>query len=174
MGIARVLMASVVALASVTASSVAPASARPVEEPMYGIYTYHSDGGGPDETWTIYPTCVVAGCVLHVSTTVSDSLGPNSDYPGFGGDARKSEGLWTWTQNKDKGMRCDDGTWSPEAYMYRWDQATLQGTLTKLVSPDNICGYPPGKTTQSFTLTYKQPLPIPIILDPLNQIENLW
>src|SRR3954447_10951122 len=55
MGIARVLVASVVALVSVTASSAAPASARPVEEPMYGVYTYHSDGGGPDETWTIYP-----------------------------------------------------------------------------------------------------------------------
>jgi len=29
-------------------------------------------------------------------------------------------------------------------------------------------------TKQSFTLTYKEPLPIPVILDPLNQIENLW
>jgi hypothetical protein len=32
----------------------------------------------------------------------------------------------------------------------------------------------PGMTKQSFNLTYKEPLPIPVILDPLNQIENLW
>jgi hypothetical protein len=169
--ISRVLTTAAVAL--VTAAAVAtPASARPVDEPMYGIYNYHQQGW-PEETWTIFPTCVQAGCELHVSTLVSPSLGPDSDFPGYGGDARKTNGLWTLLLNKEKGVKCSDGAWAPVGYNYAWDQATLAGTLTVL-TPDGTCGANASMTKKPFNLTFKEPLPIPVILDPLNQIDNLW
>jgi hypothetical protein len=173
MRIARMVLAAVLALLGIGVISAGPAQARPVDPPMYGIYTFHQDGA-PDEIWTIYATCVVAGCVLHVSTMISTSLGPDSDTPPFGGDARKAEGLWTMNVVKDKGIRCDDGSWSPTSVTYRWDQESLQGTMTDLIAPSNACGLQPSMTKKPFTLVYKEELPIPIILDPLNQIENLW
>jgi hypothetical protein len=150
-------------------ANASPASA--VDEPMQGIYTYHQDGA-PDETWTIYPTCVVAGCVLHISTVVSPHLGPDSDFPEYGQDARKVNGLWTLPIMKDKGAKCSDGSWARVNYTYAWDQATLAGTLT--VINGEVCGLRPGMTKHPFTLTFKEPLPIPVILDPLNQIPELW
>ena len=170
MRIIRVLFALAVAV-GIGVGSAMPASARPVDEPMYGIYTYHQDGA-PDETWTIYATCVQAGCTLHVSSIVSRRLGPDSDFPGYGSDARQVNGLWTWPIGKDRGVQCPDGSWTRANYSYAWDQATLAGTLT-LLTP-NSCGLTPGMTKYPFTLTFKDPLPIPIILDPLNEIENLW
>jgi hypothetical protein len=165
-----VVLAAVVACVAV--GTAGHASARPVDEPMYGIYTYHQEDW-PEETWTIYATCVVAGCVLHVSSVVSPSLGPDSDFPGYGGDARKVNGLWTWMIPKDKGVKCADGSWAPVTYTYAWDQVTLAGTLT-ILSTNGTCGANASMTKKPFHLTYKEPLPIPIILDPLNQIENLW
>jgi hypothetical protein len=150
-------------------ATAAPASA--VEEPMQGIYTYHQ-AGAPDETWAIYPTCVVAGCVLHVSTMVSPHLGPSSDMPPYAQDAHKVAGLWTLLIKKDKGAKCADGSWAPINYTYAWDQSTLAGTLTTLNG--EVCGIPPGAAKHPFTLTYTKPLPIPVILDPLNQIPDLW
>lgn len=138
---------------------------------MQGIYTYHQ-AGAPDETWTIYPTCVVAGCVLHIATLVSPHLGPDSDFPEYGQDARKTNGLWTLLIAKDKGAKCPDGSWARVNYNYSWDQATLAGTLTVLHG--EVCGLQPAMTKHPFTLTYKEPLPIPVILDPLNQIPELW
>jgi hypothetical protein len=146
-----------------------PASA--VDEPMQGIYTYHQDGAA-EETWTIYPTCVVAGCVLHVLTMVSPHLGPVSDMPPYSQDARKVNGLWSLQIVKDKGAKCADGSWARASYAYAFDQATLAGTLTMLNTAQ--CGIQPGMTKHPFTLTYKEPLPIPVIMDPLNQIPELW
>ncbi len=180
MRITRVLFA-VAAAVGIAVGSATPASAIPVDEPMYGIYTYHQDGA-PDESWTIFATCVPAGCTLHMATTVSRSLGPVSDYPGYSGDARPVGGLWTWIVPKQRGVQCPDGSWTTANYSYAWDQPSvpnysappspLAGTLTVL-TPDS-CGLTPGMTKYPFTLTYKEPLPIPIVLDPLNQIENLW
>jgi hypothetical protein len=168
--IVRALFAAVFAM-SVAVGTAGPTAAVPVEEPMYGIYTYHQEGW-PEETWTIYATCVPAGCVLHVATLVSPNLGPNSDFPGYGGDARKVNGLWTLMLPKEKGAKCPDGSWASVNYTYAWDQATLAGTLTKMHG--EVCGLQPAAEKVPFTLSYKEPLPIPIILDPLNQIENLW
>ena len=78
------------------------ASARPVDEPMYGVYTYHQDGA-PDETWTLWPTCVLKRMrAAHVEHRLPD-LGPDSDMPGYGGDARKVNGLWTWQVHQGQG-----------------------------------------------------------------------
>ena len=66
-----------------------------------------------------------------------------------------------------------DGSWAPVNYSYAWDQATLAGTLT-ILTPDGTCGASASMTKKPFNLAFKEPLPIPVILDPLNQIENLW
>jgi hypothetical protein len=70
-------------------------------------------------------------------------------------------------------MKCADGSWAPVNYSYGWDQATLAGTLT-ILKRDGTCGMNASMSKQPFHLTYKEPLPVPIILDPLNQVENLW
>jgi hypothetical protein len=109
--VARVLFVAIAA-GSVAVGTAIPASARPVDPPMYGIYTYHQDGV------------------------------PDSDMPGYGGDARKVNGLWTWPVTKDKGATCPDGSKAPANYSYAWDQATLDGTVTVLTSDE--CGAGPA------------------------------
>jgi hypothetical protein len=103
---------------------------------------------------------------------VSPHLGPASDFPPYVQDAHKVNGLWTLPIKKDKGAKGADGTWAPVNYTYAWDQATLAGSLT--VANGDVCGLRPGMTRHPFTLTFKEPLPIPVILDPLNQIPELW
>jgi len=164
------VVAAIVAVSGFAVGLASPAGARPVPEPMYGVYTYHQDGA-PDETWTMWPVCVQAGCMLNMSSVVSPHLGPVSDFPPSNGPAHKVDGLWTWQVTKDKGAKCSDGSWAPAKYSYAWDQDTLAGTLTVIHGDD--CGLQPGMTKAPFTLTYKEPLPIPVSLDPLNQIDNL-
>ncbi len=166
--VTRLFMTALVA-AGVALSTAPHASA--VEEPMYGVYTYHQDGM-PDATWQLWPTCVVAGCTLHVAAVVSPSLGPRSDNPPYDGDAMKVRGLWTLQVKDVDGVKCPDGSTATSTRTFAWDEATLAGTLTVLHG--EVCGLGPEMTKVPFTLQYKEPLPIPVILDPLNQIANLW
>jgi hypothetical protein len=165
--VTRVFMAAVVT-AGVGLATAPSASA--VEEPMYGVYTYHQEGM-PEGRWEVWPTCVVAGCTLHIAAVVSPNLGPQSDNPPYNGDAMKVRGLWTFLV-KDAGVTCPDGSTGSSTRTYAWDEATLAGTLTVLHG--DVCGLEPEMTKVPFTLQYKEPLPIPVILDPLNQIDNLW
>ena len=164
MSIARGVSGAIL-FAAATLPSPAPASAN---EPITGIYTYNQEGG-PTATWTIYATCVIAGCTLHISSVTSPHLGPDSVDPGYAGDARPVNGRWTLQVAKDQ--TCADGTSATVAYTYAFDQYTLAGDRTVLYGPE--CGKPRMEKAP-FTLTYKEPLPIPIILDPLNQIPDLW
>jgi hypothetical protein len=160
---------SAVLAAGVALGTATPATA--VEEPMNGVYTYHQEGM-PDATWQIWPTCVVAGCTLHIAATVSPHLGPASDDPPYNGDAHTVRGLWTLRVDDIGAVDCPDGSKANSTRLFAWDQATLAGTLTVLHG--DVCGLSASMTKAPFTLTYKEPLPIPVILDPLNQIPNLW
>lgn len=165
------MLAAIAVLGCLGLATAGPSGARPVPEPMQGVYTYHQDGA-PDETWQMWPTCVQAGCTLHMSSMVSPHLGPVSDFPPYNGDAHQINGLWTWLLVKDKGAKCSDGSWAPVNYNYAWDQETLAGTLT--IVHGEVCDLEPASKKVPFNLTFKEPLPIPVILDPLNQIDNLW
>lgn len=147
-----------------------PATAT-AAEPMQGYYVY-SEPGVPPYIWNISPTCVQAGCVLHVAINAGSEYGTLSDRPGYGGDARPVNGLWNFGTNRGEGTRCPDGTLGPSSETYSWSESTLTGTVIKMHGP--ICGLKPEVTRSQFTLTYAGPLSNPVILDPLNQIPDKW
>jgi hypothetical protein len=153
-------LAAAVLFAAVALGSAGPASAQ---DPMAGVYTYTQAGLSPS-TWTVYPTCVPAGCVLHIEDTTPHK-GPLSDQPGFSGDARLVNDQWTMGINLPDGMSCPDGSTAANAYVYSFDDKTLRGTVTNLHGA--VCGMQPGQSKQPFTLTYQSPLPIPVELYPL-------
>jgi hypothetical protein len=157
--IARSLAAAVV-FVGVALVSASPASA---EEPMAGNYTYIQEGA-PQYTWTILPTCVLAGCVLHVQGTLPGH-GPYSSEPGYSGDAKLVNDRWTMGVNLTDGMKCPDGSTAPSSNVYTFDDATLTGTFTKMHGA--VCGMQAGATKTPFSLVYKSPLPIPVELYPL-------
>lgn len=159
MTIIRGITAAVIA-AGFAVVSACPASAS---DPMQGIYTYTQEGRAPS-TWTIYPTCVPAGCVLHVGGETPHK-GPESDDPPYAGDARLVEGLWTLPVNKIDGFTCPDGSKAPSVDVYRFDDVTLTGTHT--VTHGAVCGLQPGLTRAPFTLAFQAPIPFPVNQNPL-------
>ncbi|HME48781.1 hypothetical protein [Mycobacterium sp.] len=151
--------------AAVIAVGIAVASANPASasDPMQGIYTYTQAGVDPS-TWTIFPTCVAAGCVLHVGGETPHK-GPESDEPPYAGDARLVNGIWTMPVNKIDGFTCADGSKAPSTDIYSFDDVTLTGTHT--VTHAAVCGTQPGLTKAPFTLAFQAPIPFPVNQDPL-------
>ena len=133
---------------------------------MQGVYNYTPQEGTAG-TWTIYPSCVpVVGdlrvalelpvaCRLHVSGSTGVT----------GGDARLAGGVWQITTNNREGIQCPDGSWAPTTETIRFDDIAMTGTRT--IFHNAVCGLPPGKVDQPFTLSFKEPLPIPVDQYPL-------
>jgi hypothetical protein len=157
--IGRGLAAGVI-FAGIALGSAGQASA---EDPIAGIYTY-TQAGLPPSTWSIYPTCVPAGCVLHIEDTTPHK-GPLSDQPGYSGDARLVNDRWTLGINNTGGITCPDGSTADYSNVYTFDEKTLSGTVTTLHG--SVCGLQPAQNKQPFTLVYQSPLPIPVELYPL-------
>jgi hypothetical protein len=161
MTITRVL-ASLVIFAGVGLGAASPASA---DEMLQGIYTY-TQGSAPQETWTVYPICVnvvgdlreplylPVGCTLHVTSST-----------GTGGDAKLTNGLWTYLLTQRDGMQCPDGSKAPLTQIWAFDGNALTGTLTTI--HDEVCGLQPALAKEPFTLAFKEPLPIPVEPYPL-------
>lgn len=151
--------------ATVIAAGLAVASAIPASaaEPMQGVFTYTEPGAAP-ATWTIYPTCVPAGCELHVVGETPDR-GPESDTPPYEGDARPVNGIWTMPVNKVDGFTCPDGTKAASIDIYSFDDATLSGTHT--ITHTATCGVQAGVIKSPFKLGLQGPLPFPVDQNPL-------
>ena len=172
MTITRVL-ATLVILAGVAVGSASPARAAEI---MQGAYTYTQEGL-PPSTWTIYPMCVPVvgdlreplylpvGCELHVTSSTSSQTTQELQLQNYGGDARLVSDLWTVVVPKEHGLLCPDGTTAPTVETYKFDNATLAGTHT--VTHNEACGVPAAVIKQPFTLTFDQPLPIPVEPYPL-------
>src|ERR1700682_6816105 len=117
MTITRVL-ATLVIFAGVAVGSASPARAAEI---MQGTYTYTQEGL-PPSTWTIYPICVPVvgdlreplylpvGCTLHVTSSA-----------GGGGDARLTNGLWTYALTARDGMQCPDGSKAPLTRIFAFE-----------------------------------------------------
>ena len=56
-------------------------------------------------------------------------------------------------------MTCPDGSTAPTTETVRFDDVTMTGTRT--IFHNDVCGLPPGKIVQPFTLSYKEPLRCP-------------
>ena len=155
-------LASVVVLAGAAVGFSAPAQAANV---MEGVYNYISEG--QTGTWTIYPTCVPVvgdlreplylpvGCRLHVNPSTGLT----------GGDAALVGGVWGFTTPKKEGMQCPDGSWEPTVEVIRFDDITMSGT--RKITHNGNCGTAPGIIEIPFTLSFKEPLPIPVDRYPL-------
>ena len=152
-------LATVAVFAAVGLGVAGPASAG---DPMAGVYTYNQPGE-PPSTWTIYPTCVIAGCVLHVDDT-RPHKGSLSDLPPYSGDAHLVNDRWTLGIYTYDGISCPDGTTAASASIYTFDDKALTGTVTTMHG--SVCGMQPARNTQPFTLTYQSPLPVPVELYP--------
>ncbi|ART69369.1 hypothetical protein BTO20_12930 [Mycobacterium dioxanotrophicus] len=141
-----------------------PAQADPV---MQGVYTYTQDGLDA-QNFTVYPSCVpvvgdlreplelAVACRLHVAT------GPELK----GGDARLTGGLWTYSTTTAEGMQCPDGSWAPTTEVYKFDDVAMTGTRS--VFHNAVCGLQPGEQSVPFRLAYKEPLPMPVKVYPLD------
>jgi hypothetical protein len=150
MTIGRVLAAAVI-FAGVALASAGPASAENV---LSGLYSYQQ-AGQPAVTWTIYPTCVPAGCMLHVSSGPATG-GTN----GYGGDAHRVNDLWMFGWYDAAGLSCPDGSTGPVQYSYTFDDKTLTGTKTTM--RPQTCGHEPAMTKEPFTLGFLRELDIPV------------
>ena len=154
------------AAAAVTCAALGFAGPAQADQVMQGVYNYMPKDGQAG-TWTIYPSCVpVVGdlreplnlpvaCRLHVS----GSTGVTS------GDANLAGGMWQFTTANREGMTCPDGSAAPTVETIRFDDITMTGTRT--IFHNDVCGLPPGKIDQPFTLSFKEPLPIPVEQYPL-------
>ncbi|AFM18039.1 hypothetical protein Mycch_3294 [Mycolicibacterium chubuense NBB4] len=166
MKLSRGLAAIPAALAVLGGVAVGSAGQAQASQVMEGVYNY-TPADGKAGTWTIYPSCVPVvgdlreplylpvGCRLHVQG--SKDL--------VGGDATLAGGIWQFTTPVDRGMQCPDGSWAPTVEVYRFDDATMSGTRS--VQHNGNCGLPPGIINTPFSLSFKEPLPIPVDRYPL-------
>ena len=150
-------LTAAVAFAGVALGTAGRASAS---DPMAGNYAYHQ-AGAPQYRWTIFPTCVLAGCTLHVDGSLP-GYGPAS--AGFTGDAKLVNDQWTMNVTVPDGLKCGDGSSAALSQVYKFDDATLTGTVTNIHAA--VCGQQPSMTKDPFTLTYESPLTPPVELYP--------
>jgi len=161
----------------VAAGSVGLAGPATADQVMEGVYTFNAPGL-PEATWTLFPTCVPTvgdlrvplelpvACNLHITSSTSSSVTHDLDVQNWGGSARLTGGQWTAVTAKPEGLLCPDGSTAPTVDTYAFDDATLAGTHT--VTHNAACGGQPGMTKTPFTLTFVQPLPIPVDGYPLD------
>ncbi|HEX3547319.1 MAG TPA: hypothetical protein VHU62_12200 [Mycobacterium sp.] len=81
------------------------------------------------------------------------------------GDANLVEGLWQFTTAKRDGMTCPDGSTAPTIEVVKFDDNAMTGT--RRITHNDVCGLPPGIIDQPFTLSFKEPRPIPVEQYPL-------
>ncbi len=158
------MLRGLAAVAVLAGACVGAAGAAQADTPvMQGVYTYSSEG--QTGTWSLYPSCVPTvgdlrvaleipvGCQVHVGP--SDGL--------TGGDARLVGGLWSFTTPKNDGMECPDGSFGPTVEVFTFNETSG----TRSISHAGACGLPPGIVNIPFTLSFKEPLPIPVDRYPL-------
>jgi hypothetical protein len=132
---------------------------------MQGVYNYIPQDG-PAGTWTIYPSCVPVVGDLRVNLELPVACRLHVSRSGLTGvDATLAGGLWQYTTNTRDGMTCPDGSTAPTTETVRFDDISMTGTRT--IFHNDVCGLPPGKIDQPFTLSFKEPLPMPVEQYPL-------
>ena len=154
-------LAAVAVLAGASVGAAGPAQAdTPV---MEGVYNYVSEG--QTGSWTLYPSCVptVGDLRVNLELPVACRIHVLPSNGLTGGDARLVGGMWSFTTPNSKGMKCPDGTFAPTIEVFKFSETSG----TRSVSHSGGCGLPPGIVSMPFTLTFKEPLPIPVDRYPL-------
>jgi hypothetical protein len=94
-------------------------------------------------------------CRLHISPSAGLT----------GGDAILTGGQWQFSSPKKEGMQCPDGSWAPTVETIKFDDLTMSGTRN--IAHNDVCGLPPAIIRIPFTLSYKEPLQMPVDQYPL-------
>jgi hypothetical protein len=136
------------------------------DQVMQGIYNY-TPREGTAGTWTVYPSCVpvVGDLRVALELPVSCRLHVSGSTGVTGGDANQAGGIWQFSTNVRDGMTCPDGSVAPTTETVRFDDVAMTGTRT--IFHTDVCGLAPGKIDVPFTLSFKEPLPIPVEQYPL-------
>jgi hypothetical protein len=171
--------------AAAVAAFAAVATAGPAQAlgpPPDGLYNFSEAGTAPS-TWKIYPLCdapsrqraipdftdpVVAAdlCALNVVSTTAGLSSRQERQANYGGRARLTGDLWTFSVTKLDGLLCPDGSTELSTETYAFDDVSLTGTHTSIHG--DVCGLQPAMTKTPFHLTFQAPLPNPIERYPLN------
>jgi hypothetical protein len=131
-----------------------------------GVYTVDIAGQGTT-TWEIYPICVPTVGDLREPLLLPVACRLKVTPAGRGGsEANQTGGRWTFMTNALEAIRkCPDGTEAKQDEIYSFDGVTLVGSLK--VIHGAVCGEQPGMVEVPLTLTFKEPLPIPVTDYPL-------
>lgn len=164
--ISRMLAAAVVALGAIVGFA-APAQAE--QQVLEGFYTY-AQPDGTTALWRVYPSCVPVvgdlreplylpvGC--HLSIAVYPGAVPSID-------ARLANGVWAASATVREGIECSDGTFLQVNETWEFTTDTWTGTRTTTHPPGCDGTLPANMIKTPFTLTFKEPLDIPVDKYPL-------
>lgn len=104
-------------------------------------------------------------CDLHITSSTSSQVTHDLEMQNWGVFARLTGSQWTAVTNNPDGLQCPEGSTAPTRDTYTFDDATLAGTHTS--THNAACGGQPGMIKTPFTLTFVEPLPIPVEHYPL-------
>ncbi|MCK0173482.1 hypothetical protein [Mycolicibacterium sp. F2034L] len=162
---ARVLAAVTVTAGAALATST-PAQAE--QQVLEGTYTYTQADGLTGE-WVIYPICVPV--VGDLREPLYLPVGCHMAIQGFGGlpggDARLTNGIWTYNTEVNDGLTCPDGSTAPITESVEFNTDTMSGTRTTKNAPACDGLMPANMIKTPFTIAFKEKLPIPIDQYPL-------
>ncbi|MGX9792333.1 hypothetical protein [Mycobacterium sp. MMS18-G62] len=156
------------ASAALVCAALGLAAPSNADQVMQGVYNY-TPAEGASGTWSIWPSCVpVVGDLrepLNLPVACRLHVAPSSETGLNVGDARLTGGVWQIQTNKGQGMRCPDGSWAATTETIEFDDVTMTGKHT--IFHGEACGLQPGKIDIPFTLSFKEPLAIPVEQYPL-------
>ncbi|MBO0678330.1 hypothetical protein JRC04_12735 [Mycolicibacterium sp. S2-37] len=166
---ARVLAAAfAVVTVSVGAALATSGPAQAEQQVLEGKYTY-TQADGVTGDWIIYPICVPV--VGDLREPLYLPVGCHLAITGFagvvGGDARLTNGVWTYTTAVAEGLTCPDGSTAPISETFEFNTDTMTGTRTTTNSPACQGAMPANMIKTPFTIAYKDKLAIPIDQYPL-------
>ena len=130
-----------------------------------GIYNVDI-AGQAKTTWEIYPICVpTVGDLrepLYLPVACRLKVTP-AGQPGV--ESVMADGMWTMEYDTIDGRTCPDGSTAPQLTTYHFDPYTLAGFM-RVIKPE-ACGDQPSMVKVPLTLTFKEPLAIPVDQYPL-------
>lgn len=171
-------------ICTAVATGIALQSGEPAEAlgpPADGTYTFN-EAGVSGVTWAISALCdqpsgtrnmndysdpivFAMNCALNIMSSPSEQITAADKLQTFGGRARMSSMLWTFTIVKDAGVACPGGGTAPSTETFAFSDETMSGTHTTMHGA--VCGMQPEMKKQPFSLALIGPLPTPMERYPL-------
>lgn len=130
-----------------------------------GVYNVNIDGQAAT-TWEIFPICVPTvgdlrdPLLLPVACTLKVTPASLA-----GREANMVDGQWQFVYDDSEGRTCPDGSKAPQQTVYRFDSYNWTGQMKVLHGGE--CNDQAGMVVVPLTMSFKQPLSIPVTQYPL-------